>query len=224
MRYKIINCNCFYPFFLRKIYIVTLVFKHGRNKMRKTILFGSLLSIFLMFMVPNVGAVEYQNTVDAGVALFESDFDDLEKMKTQLNTIRNQLDEIAPKNLIRKIQAINQIEAGSFLKTEFDILDLSNDHVDAVKELLNSDLFSEVLIKGILIPIIIILLVESISLTFDLPVFLSSLTGIFLGFFFLGPVALRVSDETAIPYSIIFPLLLIIDVVIPYSILGLIFS
>ncbi len=176
--------------------------------MKKTILFGSLLAVFLMLMIPNVSAIEYQKTVDANVAKLGYDLIEFKKTKSQINAIQN----------------IDQNELIDKILLEFLKLDLTKQQRENLEQLIDSDLFSEVLIKGILIPIITILLVESILLTFDLPVFLSSLLGFFLGFFFIGPVALRVSDETVIPYSVIFSLLLLIDVLIPYSILGLIFS
>lgn len=66
--------------------------------MRKTILFGSLIACFLMLMVPNVSAIEYQTVEDA----FETQL--LEKIQyINYDDLREQIKEINSKDVLETI-------------------------------------------------------------------------------------------------------------------------
>ena len=162
--------------------------------MKKTILLGSIFSVFLLLMIPNVSAIEYKTIVENNQLEFNNELKLLEKT---INNIENRF-----KNIKESIKNVD----------------------------INIGLIIQILIKGIIMPIILytLTLIPEVILAEIAPILgfiISTILGNSVMDLFLIPVRDMILEETGrfLISAIIGILLFIIDLRIANYLISIIF-
>lgn len=191
--------------------------------MKKTLIIGSLLACFLMLMIPNVSAVEYQTVADANESYL---MNEIQNKKIDIQTLRNNIKNINIRELREELHNINIHELREKMLLGLETSDLNEEQKAYITQFLNSGLLLTIIIQGIIIPVIL----YTISLVGPsvLPPVLASLLGLVIAIgvptFCLIPVIDLILEETGsvslavIAYNILF----IIDFGLAITILNII--
>ena len=163
--------------------------------MYRKIVFGSLLACFLMLMIPTVSAVEYQTVVDANESYLMQELQDKD---LDLAALKDKLKNMNVRELREVIQNINTDELKETIMLEVENSDLTEQGKLYVEQLLDSEFFLTILIKGIIIPVILYTI--AFGSTYVLPKFLALplvlITGFAVPRLFLIPIFNMVMEET----------------------------
>ena len=170
--------------------------------MKKNILLVSLLTTFLLLMIPNVTAVEYKTIVDVNKSFLMNELQNNILIMEKPENI---------KEIVRIIHNLDKDELKYRILSELNNLDITDQQKILIQDLLNSDLFLQILLKGIVIPILLLITIGQIF-----PFW----TGFFTGMLFLMPVSENVAEETGIPKHIIYFSLVFIDEILASIILS----
>ena len=191
-----------------------LIVEVKRGMKKKTIVYGSLLAVFLMLMIPNVSAIEYKTVVETNERRI---LQEIEKFESQINTIKEQVTGLNSKEIISAINNLEKNDLKQILLKEFKQLEISEQQKEKIHQFIDSDLFSQVLLKGIVIPVLIMIIGYLMADIFGFfPLLSGSVEGLIIGSFFLIPVSKMVEQETGIEYSLIALTLLYVDLFISF--------
>ena len=163
--------------------------------MNKKIVFGSLLAVFLMLMIPNVGAVEYQTVADANESYL---MNEIQNKKIDIQTLRNNIKNINIRELREELHNINIHELREKMLLELKNSDLNEEQKAYITQFLNSGLLLTIIIQGIIIPVILytISLVGSSVLPPVLTLLLGLVIAIGVPKFCIIPVLELIKEET----------------------------
>ena len=180
--------------------------------MKKTLIIGSLLACFLMLMIPNVSAVEYQTVADANESYL---MNEIQNKKIDIQTLRNNIKNINIRELREELHNINIHELREKMLLGLETSDLNEEQKAYITQFLNSGLLSTIIIQGIIIPVILytIALVGSSVLPLELSLLLALVIAIGVPTFCLIPVIDLILEETGsvLLASIAYIILFIID-------------
>ena len=170
--------------------------------MKKTLIIGSLLACFLMLMIPNVSAVEYQTVADANESYL---MNEIQNKKIDIQTLRNNIKNINIRELREELHNINIHELREKMLLGLETSDLNEEQKAYITQFLNSGLLLTIIIQGIIIPVILytIALVGSSVLPPDLASLLGLVIAIGVPTFCLIPVMDLIKEETG-SYSLAF--------------------
>ena len=216
MDFKRFQLLSFTTFVTKDLYIdyLLLIMEVIRSMKKKTIVFGSLLAVFLMLMIPNVGAVEYKTVVETNERYI---LQEIEKFESQINTIKEQVNGLNSKEIISAINNLEKNDLKQIVLKEFKQLEISEQQKEKIHQFIDSDLFSQVLLKGIVIPVLILLIGYLMADIFGFfPLLSGSVEGLIIGSFFLTPVSKIIEQETGIDYNLIALILLYVDLIISF--------
>lgn len=163
--------------------------------MKKTLIIGSLLACFLMLMIPNVSAVEYQTVADANESYL---MNEIQNKKIDIQTLRNNIKNINIRELREELHNINIHELREKMLLELETSDLDEEQKAYITQFLNSGLLLTILIQGIIIPVILYT-IDLVGYSV-LPQVLASLLGLVIAIsvpmFCLIPVIDLILEET----------------------------
>ena len=178
---------------------------------KKTVVFGSLMAVFLMIMIPTASAVEYQSIVKTHETYL---LNELNSKQFEALSLRNKIKNENSKTLCEELHNVEIGTLKEMVLQELGNSDINEEQKTSISQLLDSDLLFTVLLKGILIPVIIF----TISAKFDVYPFWA---GFFVPPLLIIPVAKMVEKETGISESSITGLLTIVDILIANILLAL---
>ena len=190
--------------------------------MKKTLIIGSLLACFLMLMIPNVSAVEYQTVADANESYL---MNEIQNKKIDIQTLRNNIKNINIRELREELHNINIHELREKMLLELKNSDLNEEQKAYITQFLNSGLLLTIIIQGIIIPVILytISLVGSSVLPPVLALLLGLVIAIGVPKFCIIPVLELIEEETgSVSLAVIANIILfIIDFGLVFTILNI---
>ena len=195
--------------------------------MKKKILFGSLLAVILMLMIPNVSAVEYQTVVDANESYF---IQEIQNRNLDIDLLKGKLRDMNIRELRETIQNINIDELKENILLDLENSDLTEQNKAYVNQLLDSELLLTILIRGIIIPTILYTIaLGALGADNILPDLLEAILTIIIGIIvpvcFLLPILDMVEEQTGSFFigSIVYWGLFLIDFILASIITSIIF-
>jgi len=190
----------------------------AKTGMKKHIIIvGSMFTLFLLITVPSINAIQYQTVTKAQESAI---MEEIQNNQFTIQTIKNEMKAIKTSDnigLLQILQNSNIHELKTKLITELNSMTLDDEQKEMITKILDSDLISTILIKGIIIPVLIFTLAEGFQIV---PFW----AGFFVPLIFILPVAKQIAEETDIPEPTAHGVLTLIDITLAYLLIRIIFK